>query len=91
MLRYTSYNRSLIILTERSNAFIYITHKKAVPFTSINYGKGRKHWFEYLGCFSFKDCQGENPGTLIKYIKDETLPKLVVGKVRELECIYIED
>jgi len=90
MIGYTHYSRRYIIMTEKNNAFLYFSTKRDVTLHSLNFGKGKDHWFEYLGCFTIADCQAENPLVCIYPIKDETLSKFLRDKVRELENFFIE-
>jgi len=75
----------MIAVTEPGNAFIYWVRNLLPPLTDENYGRGKDHWFEYLGKWKKAQCGKEFPGCVVLDAEDPRISPFCRGKIMELD------
>lgn len=74
----------MIAVTTDDYAFIYWCDMKMNAHLEYNYGRGKQHWFEYLGKFTKQECKAQYPNTPILPSDDQRINKFCKGKIQEL-------
>lgn len=87
MLDYSQYYPAMIALTERGYAFIYWCDRRLGAHLDHNYGRGKQHWFEYLGKKNREECKNNYPRTPILAVEDPRINAFCRGKIREMESL----
>lgn len=89
MFDYSAYYPALIAITEAGNAFLYYVDNRLEALTELNYGRGKKHWFEYLGKQSALECKRNYPRTPILKATDPRISPDKRAKITELEELIL--
>jgi hypothetical protein len=89
MFDYSRYYPALIAITEAGNAFIYWVDNSLIALTELNYGRGKNHWFEYLGKQTPIECREKYPITPILQAQDPRISTHKKGKIREMEELIL--
>lgn len=77
----------MIVLAGSGNAFMYWVKNLLPPLTEENYGRGKDHWFDYLGRWDKDKCRGQFPASNILDVADPRISAFCRAKVLELEEI----
>lgn len=74
----------MIAVTTKGYAFVYFVRRFLVATNEDNYGRGKDHWFEYLGRLTKKQCRQQYPQTPVLEAEDPRINAFCQGKVLEL-------
>lgn len=91
MLNYEAYHPAMIAITDDGYAFIYWCDRKMNAHLDFNYGRGRQHWFEYLGKHTKEECKMKYPNTPILAATDQRINKFCKDKIQELYEMVTDD
>jgi hypothetical protein len=91
MLDYTKYYPAMIAMTPRGYAFIYWCDRRLGAHLDHNYGRGKQHWFEYLGKKTKDECRVAYPHTPILQSDDSRINNFCRRMIREMEELVSDD
>jgi hypothetical protein len=91
MINYADYNLTMIAITPSGYAFVYWRWCKLIPVYDheADYGRGKKHWFEYLGKYSKEDCRKMYPHVPVLQADDARISHFKKERLKELEELFL--
>lgn len=85
MLNYSEYYPAMIAETSKGDYFIYWICLRLIALSDKNYGRGKSHWFEYLGKQEKNECRKLYPHTPVLSADDNRINVFLKSKIKELD------